>query len=414
MSLCRYFPVPSDRMGILWTVLPVKDCVVIEYGPAGTTHYGTETVGDLGISVNKNLFCTHVDENDIIMGDISRLEKAILEVDAMYGPKCIFVIGSSLTAVIAADIAGLCRMLSPRVNSRLIAFEHGGFRGDYSLGIRDGLTAMVENITASGSARAGGTFNLIGACYDGYRIGSDVSAICRMMRDCFHMEPGCILPYETTYDKIKSCTAAEFSIVMRQEAIPAAKLIREKGGGPWMYGLPYGYQGTLNWIKAVAGVSGRKPDGAYMAGLYERIGGAGVKEKQLRFAMMKHRAVVEGPETLVSGLGGFLKEELGFEVAGIAGHSLRNHENVPDWVRFYEEKEKLELLKNAGDQLILGSDVTLAQAPAGNVKLRVAHPALDFIGVANHLPFVGLDGADFLMESILSYHNERVLTLMMQ
>lgn len=414
MSLCRYFPVPSDRMGILWTVLPIKDCVVIEYGPAGTTHYGTETVGDLGIQVHKNLFCTHVDENDIIMGDITRLERAILEVDAMYGPKCIFVIGSSLTSVIAADIEGLCRMLFPRVKSRLIAFEHGGFRGDYSLGIRDALSAMIEKITVSSKVRAAGTFNLIGACYDSYRIGSDVTAICRMMKECFHMEPGCILPFETTYDKISGGAAAEISIVMRQEGIPAAKMLQEKGGGPWMYGLPYGYQGTLDWIEKVAKISGRTPDQAYMARLGRHIDDVGVKEKQFRFAMMKHRAVVEGPEVLVSGIGGFLKDELGFEVTGITSHSLRNHENVPDWVRFYEEKEKLELLANTNGQLILGSDVTLAQVPSGNVKLRVAFPAMDFIGVANHLPFVGVCGADFLMESILSYHNERVLTLMMQ
>ena len=80
MSLCRHFPVPSDRMGIIWSVLPIRDCAVIEYGPAGTTHYGAEIIMDYGIEIHKNFFCTHVDENDIVMGDISRLEQAILEV----------------------------------------------------------------------------------------------------------------------------------------------------------------------------------------------------------------------------------------------------------------------------------------------------------------------------------------------
>ena len=39
MSLCRYLPTPSDRMAVMWTLLTVKDAVVLEYGPAGTTHY---------------------------------------------------------------------------------------------------------------------------------------------------------------------------------------------------------------------------------------------------------------------------------------------------------------------------------------------------------------------------------------
>ena len=30
MSLCRYFPTPSDRMGILWSLLCIEDSVVLE------------------------------------------------------------------------------------------------------------------------------------------------------------------------------------------------------------------------------------------------------------------------------------------------------------------------------------------------------------------------------------------------
>lgn len=32
MSLCRYLPVPSDRMGIIWSLLSVKDSIILEYG----------------------------------------------------------------------------------------------------------------------------------------------------------------------------------------------------------------------------------------------------------------------------------------------------------------------------------------------------------------------------------------------
>ena len=39
MSLTRFLPLPSDRMGILWSLLNIEDSVIVEYGPAGTTHY---------------------------------------------------------------------------------------------------------------------------------------------------------------------------------------------------------------------------------------------------------------------------------------------------------------------------------------------------------------------------------------
>ena len=35
MSLCRYLPVPSDRMAVMWTLLTVGDAVVLEYGGGG-------------------------------------------------------------------------------------------------------------------------------------------------------------------------------------------------------------------------------------------------------------------------------------------------------------------------------------------------------------------------------------------
>ena len=39
MSLVRFLPVPSDRMGMLWSLLTIAEALVLEYGPSGTTHY---------------------------------------------------------------------------------------------------------------------------------------------------------------------------------------------------------------------------------------------------------------------------------------------------------------------------------------------------------------------------------------
>ena len=50
MSLCRYLPVPSDRMGIIWSLLSVKDSIILEYGPAGTTHFSMGFYGTLGVA----------------------------------------------------------------------------------------------------------------------------------------------------------------------------------------------------------------------------------------------------------------------------------------------------------------------------------------------------------------------------
>ena len=107
MSLTRYFPSPSDRMAIIWSLLPIQDGIVLEYGPAGTTHFGGGLYGSLGFRMRGRLYTTHISEDDVVMGDVSRLEKAILEIDAMYAPKVIFVVASAVIAVIGTDVKGL-------------------------------------------------------------------------------------------------------------------------------------------------------------------------------------------------------------------------------------------------------------------------------------------------------------------
>ena len=69
MSLTRFLPVPSDRMGILWSLLNIEDSIVVEYGPAGTTHFSMSLFGELGIEQENRLFTTHMREDDVVMGE---------------------------------------------------------------------------------------------------------------------------------------------------------------------------------------------------------------------------------------------------------------------------------------------------------------------------------------------------------
>ena len=99
MSLCRFYPPASDRMAIIWSLMPIQNAIVLEYGPAGTTHFGGGLYSSLGIRLSQSLFTTHISEDDVIMGDVTRLEKAIVEIDETYAPKVIFVVASSVIAL---------------------------------------------------------------------------------------------------------------------------------------------------------------------------------------------------------------------------------------------------------------------------------------------------------------------------
>ena len=161
MSLCRYLPVPSDRMGIIWSLLSVKDSIILEYGPAGTTHFSMGFYGTLGVDWQQRLFTTHMNEDDVVMGDVTRLEEAIVELDKSYEPKVIFVVASSISAVIGTDIKGVCNYMQKEVQAKLVAFEQGGFRGDYSIGLTEVYKLLVNNLPCKEQKKRKKVFNII-------------------------------------------------------------------------------------------------------------------------------------------------------------------------------------------------------------------------------------------------------------
>src|SRR5699024_5805364 len=92
------------------------------------------------------LFTTHMSEDDVVMGDVTGLEKAILEIDQNFAPKVIFVVASSVAAVIGTDIKGVCSYMQERVQARLIAFDQGGFRGDYCAGVMETGKLLAQEV----------------------------------------------------------------------------------------------------------------------------------------------------------------------------------------------------------------------------------------------------------------------------
>ena len=170
MSLCRFYPPASDRMAIIWSLMPIQNAIVLEYGPAGTTHFGGGLYSSLGIRLSQSLFTTHISEDDVIMGDVTRLEKAIVEIDETYEPKVIFVVASAVIAVIGTDIKGVCRYMQEKVNAKLVAFEDGGFRGDYTYGLRAVYKLLAKQIAKDCYKKEEKTYQIIGASAGSYRI----------------------------------------------------------------------------------------------------------------------------------------------------------------------------------------------------------------------------------------------------
>lgn len=407
MSLVRFLPTPSDRMGIIWSLLAVQGAIVLEYGPAGTTHYSMGLYGGLGLRFQNRLFTTHMSEDDVVMGDVTRLEEALVELDKNYAPKVIFVVASSVTAVIGTDIKGVCRYMQNEVKAKLVAFEQGGFRGDYSVGLAETYKLLVRNLPQKGVAQEKGLYNIIGASAWRYRMASDIWEVKSLLSEALGLSCNACLCCDTSVEELQAMGKAQVNIVLGNEGLAAAQYLEEKFGTPYVYAAPYGYSGTVRFLESVGEAVGEmsqplvlmrlrmKEKGMSMLSMFAMMGGGKTKQ-----------AVVKGDYDLVQGVSAFL-EQAGIRVVHkICAHSLKAiAEPAADVESYAEEGEWLQLIRGLRATLIFADDVALAQADAGNMKVLISAPFMNGV-VATHLPFMGEKGADFLLEQIQGYYQK--------
>mgnify|MGYP000825581985 FL=1 len=404
MSLVRFLPTPSDRMGIIWSLLAVQGAIVLEYGPAGTTHYSMGLYGGLGLRFQNRLFTTHMSEDDVVMGDVTRLEEAIIELDKSYAPKVIFVVASSVTAVIGTDIKGVCRYMQNEVKAKLVAFEQGGFRGDYSVGLAETYKLLVRNLPQKDVAQEAGVYNIIGASAWRYRMASDIWEVKSLLDEALGLSCNACLCYDTSVEELEDMGLAQVNIVLGNEGLAAAKYLQEKFGTPYVYAVPFGYNGTLSFLAQVGEAVGREPDSMVLLRLQ-------TKEKSLSrislFTMMGNnkpkKAVVKGDYDLVQGVSAFLEQGGITVLHKMCAHSLKAiAEPAADVEAYAEESDWLQVIRGLQDTLILADDVALLQADADNMKVLISAPFMNS-AVATHMPFMGEKGADFLLEQMQAY-----------
>ncbi len=401
MSLCRYYPAPSDRMAIIWSLMPIGNAVVLEYGPAGTTHFGGGLYSSLGLELGRSLFTTHISEDDVVMGDVSRLENAILEIDEAYHPEIIFVVAAAVIAVIGTDIAGVCHYMQEKVNARLISFEEGGFRGDYTYGLRSAYRMLAREVVKPCDKKPK-TYNILGASAGSFRIRSDVWEIQNLMREAFGYECGCVMGLECDVSELRDMGGTEINLVLRTEAVEAADILKEKCGTPYVYDAPYGYSGTLDWLGRISEVIGCEINPKLVARLKEKIRRLSPMGGPMGMGMMgaaKQKASLQGDYDTLLGFSHAL-EELNIDVENaVCSHSLKAIENPDERIRFIpKEKERIELWKSISGQWCLGSDEMGLFCKEKDYFTLVSAPFNSKLQRAVHMPFMGEKGMDYLVE----------------
>ena len=419
MGFYRYFPVPSDRMGVLWSLAGIGDATIIEYGPSGNTRFGPEGFCHLNTEPAANIFTTHISESDMTFGIADRLVMAVKEVDALYRPEVIFILASSLAAVTGFDTVGVCREIQPQTRAMLLVAETGGFQGDYTVGIRNTLRLLSSRVVKE-SADGGGKglgYNILGSQPDDFNHRSDLKEIRRLMKKYFDSDCSAVFTWNTSLHDIQNASCARFNIVMRSEALDAAEILKDRFGQAYVAGRPYGKEVTRQWIERVARLTGMDIERRQLNADLEDSEKALVRVGELR-EQCRCKVLVSGNYDSVFGMGG-LMAEMGFDrVFGIVNHEKQgayiDFPNMFTEMRINPfEDEKQAFMEAIQPDIILGDGVLMDMArKAPEIYCRqISNPNIQKVSFFDGTPHVGFGGivywSDIICNALISHQGVR-------
>lgn len=316
MGLYRYAPRPSGRMGLLWTLGMIKGAAILEFGSMGHMLYAQRWLWQSNPDMASKLYTTHLDEKDIALGITKRFSLAVEEIIEKENPEVIFVLPSTVPAITGVDMDVLCEEAENEFGKQIIMLKKGSFHEKLHHGIEEGLYCLVKELVEKESVNRteAVTYNLIGSCIDLAKFETDIYEMKRILKDCLGMEAACILTSDTSISQIKKMGGAHINLVIRREGIKAAKELKEKFHTDYVYGRPYGYQGTVRWLKQI----GDKLDLALNEEFIERElheGSYGFDYCRQAASISPHKAGISigGNYDVVKGILDFAVREVGLE-----------------------------------------------------------------------------------------------------
>lgn len=318
MGLYKTAPPLSGRMGALWCLSGIEDSAVVEFGCMGHMAYGRTFLHRMG-SFGSKLYSTHIGETDIAMGSTGRLTATIEQIAEKDGIHTIFLLPSSVPEMIGIDLNAIAYELAPQFPEvRLIPLSAGGFAICGHKGVELTLLQLARELPQQTKRTDAPTFNIIGSCADLFRCQPDNYEIIRLMSGAFSMNLLCSLSAGSRISHLEKMGGAHINLVIRREGEPAARLLQERFGTPYVLCRPYGITGTLAWMEETASLCGIQLAKEFLQNeqkktLEEILPMRIVLSRFLRAHKDEARLILAGHGDVVSGIAGFAKEELAFE-----------------------------------------------------------------------------------------------------
>ena len=363
MPLFRYYPIPGDRMGFLWCATQIKGLGILEFGPMGTTNFATRHMGEAA-----PIYSTHINNHILTFGDPKNLRSAVKELDASGKFQAIVVALSSSTSIIGFDMESFCMELQEEVSTKLIPLSYSSLGIDYTVGMEKSIKMLLQQFAKPLSPQKG-CYNILGCCDDEYLLENDLTAIKAALARAFQINCRMTFPYKTSIEQIEGAAEAEFNLVLRPEALPAAKWMEQQFGTPYLLADCYGNLGMEALLSGAASIIGRTPQEFCTPSL-----------EPLSLECRNQRVLILGSRGSAAALARTLHKEFGMEnIQAMCFSREAGGETVPA----YDERILERLMNEFQPQVLLGNSAVFdfpGRAPA--IEIPVIKP----VGIVGRTP----------------------------
>ncbi|MFV0344589.1 MAG: nitrogenase component 1 [Anaerocolumna sp.] len=318
MGLYKYAPEPSGRMGLLWALGTIKEAVVLEFGSMGHMLYAEKLIWQATAGEGCKLYTTHLDEKDIALGITKRFTLAVKEIVEKENPKIIFVLPSTVPEITGVDMEAVCDEVRPLYEDlTFIVLKKGSFHEKLHHGIEETLYRLAKEVPNKADKENKTkeiTVNIIGSCLDLAKFGADILELRRILKGALGLETLCVLTSDTSITQMRELGKAHLNLVLRREGIKAAEELSKTYQMDYVYGTPYGYEGTVNWLQQIANQLGLSTNQTFIEKEIEE-GQYGCKylKQVIQYYSHKAKIIIGGNYDVVRGIKEFATKEIGLD-----------------------------------------------------------------------------------------------------
>ncbi len=345
-------------------------------------------------------------------GDTAQLFKdAAREAHARFKPNAMLVGASCTAELIQDDPGGLALALNLPIP--VVALELPAYQRKENWGASETFYHLVRALVPTGHSRTPlegrqPVCNILGPTALGFRHRDDIKEIRSLLNE-LGIHVNVVAPLEACVADIRRLPEADFNVVLYPElARTTAQWLQRSCGQPFTQCIPYGVNGTLDFIAEVQQLAGLA-DPAQSREEFMRTSRARWYAKSVDSTYLTGKRVfVFGDATHAIAAARVAHQEMGFEVVGLGTYSREFAREVREAAKLYgvealitdDYLEVEDQVKALQPELLLGTQMERHIAKRLGVPCSVISAPMhvqDF--PARYAPQMGFEGANVLFDT---------------